>query len=153
MKATRRDVLALAAGAAAFGALPAGAQTGNEPGDLRAGLNSADFDQVWELVRDRFYDPSLHGLDWQAVKSRYRPQAIAAGSREEAAVAINAMLAELAPPTPITIRRRIRPIISSPTSSPARSSIMASGGCSRTARWPIRGSGRSPKPTARGARS
>jgi carboxyl-terminal processing protease len=95
MKATRRNVLALVVGAAASGALPAGAQTGNEPGDLRAGVNSADFDQVWELVRDRFYDPSLHGLDWQAVKARYRPQAIAAGSREEAAVAINAMLAEL----------------------------------------------------------
>ena len=95
MKATRRDVLALAAGAAAFGAWPAGAQTGGEPGDLRASLNSADFDQISELVRDRFYDPSLHGLDWEKVKARYRPQAIAAASREEAAIAINAMLAEL----------------------------------------------------------
>jgi carboxyl-terminal processing protease len=95
MKATRRDVLALAVGAGALGAWPAGAQTGGQPGDPRAGLNSADLDQVWELVRDRFYDPSLHGLDWEKVKTRYRPQAIAAGSREEAAVAINAMLAEL----------------------------------------------------------
>ena len=95
MKATRRDVLALAAGAAAFGALPAGAQTGGELDDLREGPNSADFDQVWELVRDRFYDPSLHGLDWQSVKARYRPQAITARSREDSAVAINAMLSEL----------------------------------------------------------
>ena len=95
MKPTRRDVLALAAGAAAFGASPAGAQTGNEPADLRAGLNSADFDQVWELVRDRFYDPGLRGLDWQAAKARYRPQAIAARSREDGASAINAMLGEL----------------------------------------------------------
>ena len=95
MQPTRRDVLALTAGAATFGVWPAAAQTGSEPGDLRAGLNSADFDQVWELVRDRFYDPGLHGLDWEKVKTRYRPQVIAAGSREEAAVAINAMLAEL----------------------------------------------------------
>ena len=95
MKPTRRDVLALAAGAAAFGARPAGAQTASEPDDLRAGLNSADFDQVWELVRDRFYDPSLHGLDWQAARTRYRPQAIAARSREDAAAAINAMLSKL----------------------------------------------------------
>jgi carboxyl-terminal processing protease len=95
MIATRRDVLALTAGAAAFGAWPAAAQTGSEPGDLRAGLNSAALDQVWDLVRDRFYDPSLHGLDWEKVKTRYRPQAIAARSREDAAVAINAMLAEL----------------------------------------------------------
>jgi carboxyl-terminal processing protease len=95
MKATRRDVLALLAGTAAFGAWPAGAQTGSELDDPRAGLNSADLDQVWELVRDRFYDPSLHGLDWQAVRTRYRPQAIAARSREDSAVAINAMLSEL----------------------------------------------------------
>src|SRR5271169_2879413 len=95
MKPTRRDVLALVAGAAAFGAWPAGAQTGSESDGLQTGLNSADFDQVWELVRDRFYDPSLHGLDWQAVKARYRPQAIAARSRDDAAVAINAMLSEL----------------------------------------------------------
>ena len=95
MKATRRDVLALAAGATALGAWPASAQTGNEAGDLRAAQNSADFDQVWELVRDRFYDPSLHGLDWQGAKARYRPQAIAAHTREDGAAAINAMLGEL----------------------------------------------------------
>ncbi|MGB3583728.1 MAG: S41 family peptidase [Roseiarcus sp.] len=95
MKATRRDVLALMASAAAFRAWPAGAQTGGELDDLRAGLNSADFDQVWELARDRFYDPSLHGLDWEAVKARYRPQVITARSREDAAATINAMLGEL----------------------------------------------------------
>jgi carboxyl-terminal processing protease len=95
MKATRRSVLALAAGAAAFGARPAGAASLSESDALHAGGNTANFDQVWELARDRFYDPSLHGLDWEKVKTRYRTQAIAARSREEAAVAINAMLAEL----------------------------------------------------------
>ena len=95
MKATRREVLALAAGAGAFSAWPASAQSSGESEGLQAGLNSADFDQVWELVRDRFYDPKLNGLDWDAARTRYRPQAIAAGSREEAAVAINAMLSEL----------------------------------------------------------
>ena len=95
MKATRRDVLALAAGAAAFSAWPAGAQTASGSDGLEAGRNEADFDRVWELVRDRFYDPSLHGLDWEKVKARYRPQAVAAASREEAAAAINAMLSEL----------------------------------------------------------
>jgi carboxyl-terminal processing protease len=95
MKATRRELLALAAGASALGAWPAGAQPSNESGGLQAGLNEADFQQVWELVRDRFYDPGLHGLDWEAARRRYRPQAIAAGSREEAAAAINAMLREL----------------------------------------------------------
>ena len=35
------------------------------------------------------------GLDWQAMRTRYRPQAASARNREETAVAINAMLAEL----------------------------------------------------------
>jgi carboxyl-terminal processing protease len=95
MKPTRREVLALAAGAAAFSAWPASAETGSEPDGLQAGLNEADFEQVWELVRDRFYDPKLGGVDWQAARTRYRPQAIAARSREDAAAAINAMLSEL----------------------------------------------------------
>jgi carboxyl-terminal processing protease len=95
MKATRRELLALAAGAAALAACPAGAQSSSESEGLQAAVNSADFDQVWELVRDRFYDPSLHGIDWQGARTSYRPQAIAASSREDAATAINAMLAEL----------------------------------------------------------
>jgi carboxyl-terminal processing protease len=95
MKATRRDILALVAGTAAFGAWPAGAQAGSESDETAAGPYQADFDQVWELVRDRFYDPNLHGLDWQAARTRYRPQAIAARSREDAATGINAMLSEL----------------------------------------------------------
>ena len=94
MKATRRDVLALAA-RAALGAWPARAETASQPDDAPGGSNAADFDQVWELVRDRFYDPRLHGLDWEEEQARFRPQAIAARSREEAAVAINAMLAKL----------------------------------------------------------
>jgi carboxyl-terminal processing protease len=95
MKATRREVLSLAAGTASFGAWPAGAQSSSESEGPQAAANSADFDQVWELVRDRFYDRSLHGLDWQAARARYRPQTIVAGSREEASIAINAMLSEL----------------------------------------------------------
>lgn len=53
------------------------------------------FDEVWATVRDRFYDPLLHGLDWQATRARYRPQVASARSGEDAAVVINAMLAEL----------------------------------------------------------
>ncbi len=60
-----------------------------------AGSYQAAFDQVWELVRDRFYDPRLNGLDWQEQRVRFRPDAAAARSREDAAVAINAMLAKL----------------------------------------------------------
>ncbi len=94
MKATRRAILALAA-TAAFGAWPVSAETTSQPDEARGKSNQADFDQVWELVRDRFYDPHLHGLDWQEERARFRPQAASARSREEAAVVINAMLAKL----------------------------------------------------------
>jgi carboxyl-terminal processing protease len=91
MKATRRGILALAAGAT-FSAWPAGAQTS---GEAPAGPYEADFDQVWELVRDRFYDPHLNGLDWQAERARFGRQAASARSREDIALVINAMLGKL----------------------------------------------------------
>lgn len=94
MRATRREVLALAA-TAALRASPASAETASEPYEAPAGTGPADLDQVWELVRDRFYDPRLNGLDWGQERARFRPQAASAGSREEAAAAINAMLAKL----------------------------------------------------------
>jgi carboxyl-terminal processing protease len=53
------------------------------------------FDQVWETVRDRFFDPRLSGLDWPAVRTRYRPLLLAAPSADARAAVINAMLAEL----------------------------------------------------------
>ena len=94
MKATRREILALAA-MGALSAWPARAETASQPEAAPAGSNQADFDQVWELVRDRFYDPRLNGLDWQEERSRFRPQAASAPSREDAATAINAMLGKL----------------------------------------------------------
>ena len=94
MKATRREILALAA-MGALGAWPANAETASEPDEAPANSNQADFDQVWELVRDRFYDPHLNGLDWQEERARFRPQAASARSREDTAVVINAMLAKL----------------------------------------------------------
>ncbi len=53
------------------------------------------FDEVWRMVRDRFYDRELHGLDWDAVRQKYRPQSLAAGSERALTDVINAMLGEL----------------------------------------------------------
>jgi carboxyl-terminal processing protease len=94
MRATRREILALTA-MGALSAWPARAETAGRFDEAPAGSNQADFDQVWELVRDRFYDPRLNGLDWQEERARFRPQAASARSQEEAAAAINAMLARL----------------------------------------------------------
>jgi carboxyl-terminal processing protease len=53
------------------------------------------FDDVWRTVRDRFYDPQLHGLDWSAVREHYLPDAAKAASDEALATVINRMLARL----------------------------------------------------------
>jgi carboxyl-terminal processing protease len=55
----------------------------------------AVFEQVWQTVNDRFYDPRFNGVDWQAIRTRYAPQVKQAQSREEFATVINQMLAEL----------------------------------------------------------
>ena len=55
----------------------------------------ATFEEVWRTVRDRFYDPHLHGLDWPAVRERYMPDATRASSEEALASVINSMLSEL----------------------------------------------------------
>ena len=94
MKATRREIVALAA-MSALGTGPASAETASQPDKAPAESNQADFDQVWELVRDRFYDPHLNGLDWEEERARFRPQAASAESREDGAAVINTMLAKL----------------------------------------------------------
>src|SRR3984957_5965879 len=94
MKTTRREILALAA-MGALGAWPANAETASQSAEAPLKSNQADFDQVWEFVRARFYDPHLNGLDWQEQRARFRPDATSARSREDAAVVINGMLAKL----------------------------------------------------------
>jgi carboxyl-terminal processing protease len=95
MKATRRDVLGLVAGAATLSALNGQGLAETQPVEASAAADPAAFDQVWELVRDRFYDPRLHGLDWPAIRTRHRPEAQSARSGEDVAQIINAMLGEL----------------------------------------------------------
>ncbi len=92
MFATRRDFLGVASSAALAAAWPALADEAPSLSTPRAG---SALDQVWELVRDRFYDPRLNGLDWAATRERFRPKAEAARTPGDEADAINAMLATL----------------------------------------------------------
>jgi carboxyl-terminal processing protease len=41
------------------------------------------FDEVWNAVRERYYDPSLRGVDWDAIGRRLRPEAAGARSTAE----------------------------------------------------------------------
>ena len=61
----------------------------------RAETTLAVFDEIWQHVRDHFYDPTLRHLDWTAIGGKYRPLAAAASDEERSAV-FNRMLAELA---------------------------------------------------------
>ncbi|HLM57282.1 MAG TPA: PDZ domain-containing protein, partial [Pyrinomonadaceae bacterium] len=56
------------------------------------------FDEVWEQVRARYFDPKLHGVDWLEVRREMRPQAEAAGSVEELYAVLRRMLASLRDP-------------------------------------------------------
>lgn len=41
-------------------------------------MNQRVFDRVWNEVRGQYYDPGLHGVDWNAARRTYRPRALAA---------------------------------------------------------------------------
>jgi carboxyl-terminal processing protease len=41
-------------------------------------MNQRVFDRVWTEVRGQYYDPHLHGVDWNAARRAYRPRALAA---------------------------------------------------------------------------
>ncbi len=53
------------------------------------------FESAWNTVRENFFDPNFNGVDWQAMRSQYRPLAAKAASTEELAEVINQMLGEL----------------------------------------------------------
>jgi C-terminal processing protease CtpA/Prc len=56
---------------------------------------TAVYDEVWRLVRDKFYDPKLKGLDWEAMGNKHRAEYASAVSDAERSAAINALLGEL----------------------------------------------------------
>jgi carboxyl-terminal processing protease len=58
-------------------------------------FDPAVFDQVWETVNQTFYDPNFNGVDWNAIRDRYKPLVTQAQAREVAAREINQMLSEL----------------------------------------------------------
>jgi carboxyl-terminal processing protease len=41
------------------------------------------FDEAWQTIRERYYDPELHGVDWEGLRTRLRPLAAEAASETE----------------------------------------------------------------------
>lgn len=48
------------------------------PDRERARMNQRVFDRVWNEVRTQYYDPGLHGVDWNAARRTWRPVALKA---------------------------------------------------------------------------
>src|SRR5262249_45675152 len=99
-------VSAPAAGGAATAAAAAG--RGGEGGAGRRRLNfnvrvgvdhqaewAEMFDDGWRTMKYRFYDPNMHGFDWDAARAKYRPLVDYVGDRQELLNIINEMIGEL----------------------------------------------------------
>jgi len=56
------------------------------------------FEEVWEQVRVRYYDPALHGIDWRALGDEFRPLAAGARDQTEFYAVLRRMLGRLRDP-------------------------------------------------------
>ena len=68
--------------------------TGRINVDLRRELADL-FDEAWKLLKDGFYDKTMHGVDWGAMRKKYRDMAIDAEDKSEFQNVVSQMLAEL----------------------------------------------------------
>lgn len=61
---------------------------------------SAEWSQIfvdaWRMHRDYFYDPAMHGVDWEAMRAKYEPLVDRIGAREELGDLQAQMISELA---------------------------------------------------------
>lgn len=53
------------------------------------------FENVWNTVNDKYYDPNLNGVNWQAVRATYEPQIINAGTDDRYWELLDKMTGEL----------------------------------------------------------
>jgi carboxyl-terminal processing protease len=100
--------LAALAACASLPARPAGGMvadlTDDTPAVSQDGL-SADFateakrldvqQRAWKVIAERYYDPWLNGVNWEAVRDKYRPRVAAAKTDAQFYMALKAMVREL----------------------------------------------------------
>jgi len=53
------------------------------------------FDQGWRIINRRFYDANFNGLDWEAMRDKYKPLALAASTKRDFLKVFEMMLGEL----------------------------------------------------------
>lgn len=76
------------------GADPAGPEERLSPA-AKVQLWEETFDAAWTIIRDTYFDPSFHGIDWAAVRTELRPKAQAARDVEGLRHVIEQMLERL----------------------------------------------------------
>lgn len=53
------------------------------------------YNEAWRQLKNNFYDETMHGVDWDAVRAKYLPLAEAARTQDELHLAISEVLGEL----------------------------------------------------------
>jgi tricorn protease len=53
------------------------------------------FDESWRQMRDFFYDPNMHGVDWKAIHTKYEPLVSHVNNRNDLNYVIGEMIGEL----------------------------------------------------------
>jgi carboxyl-terminal processing protease len=66
-----------------------------QPSPETVQLNIESFEYVWKTIRDQHFDPTLGGLDWQAVHDELLPNVENAQTAEEARAAMTDMISRL----------------------------------------------------------
>jgi len=70
-------------------------KTREQTADAQTTLRRSILDAAWRAVRDKHFDKTLGGLDWNAVRARYEPLAIGAPSDAAFYRVLNQMIGEL----------------------------------------------------------
>lgn len=58
-------------------------------------VQAQKFDEAWRLLRDNFYDPDMHQVDWDAMRIKYRERAVSSIISEDFNDVVRRMLGEL----------------------------------------------------------
>lgn len=93
-------------GGGGFAAMAAAGRPGGEGGRRRINFTARVtidkpaewaemFEDAWRTMKYRFYDPEMHGKDWDAMRAKYQPLTQYVGDRQELLNVINEMIGEL----------------------------------------------------------
>lgn len=74
----------------------AGSTLPAQPSDTTTSVHVASFDRVWQLVKQRHYDATLSGVNWDSLRIALRPRVMAASSLPEARAVMRDLLRPLA---------------------------------------------------------